>query len=384
MHQGLPVDADQVVTDPDVTDRAGADRVAEDRAAADPRPASWRASVAAGLRGAWRARRLVAIVWFAFFLLAAFAAVPTWHACDVALSHTPESERLLDGLNIALLRELATTDGPAPAVTLPWMIAASALMALLWNPFVSGGMLTVLLGATGAGATGAGAGVRERFFAGGARHYWRLFRLLTTMLVIGVVALGLAGVVLFGIGSSVDERGWERLSLALTGANLALLAALAGLLSMIADYARIAIVRDGRRLAPAIWTGTRLLFRRPLAVIAFGLTFLLLLALLTGLYVEASGALPFRSWAAIGLGVLFQQLFSLTRTGLRVAMVAGELSMLPRPAVAAAPAALAPELVPESLPAPADLEPVPAGAIAETPAVSARQHPDLNDLPPLA
>lgn len=363
MHQGLTANADHVVDH--AADPAGANR----------RGAAWPASVTSGLRDAWRHRRLVVLIWFAFLLLAAFATVPTWRACDVALSHTPESERLLDGLNIALVRELATSDGPASAVTLPWMFVASALMALLWNPFVSGGMLTVLLGAGVAAdsAAIAGGGVRERFFAGGARHYWQLFRLLTTMLVIGVVVLGLAAVVLFAIQSSVDEGGWERTSLALTVAILALLGALAGLLSMIADYARIAIVRDGRRLAAAIWTGVRMLFRRPIAVIAFGLTFALLLALVAGLYVAASDALPFRSWTAIGLGIVFQQLFSLTRTGLRVAMVAGELPMLPPP--------VAP--VPVPMPA-ATPEPEPAGLVAENSPVPASQDPDLNDLPPLA
>jgi hypothetical protein len=343
MHQGLPADADQVV-------------------------ATWRTSVAEGLHVAWRQRRLVLLVWFAFFLLAAFAAVPTWRACDVALSHTPESERLLDGLNIALVREMATSDGPATTVTLPWMIAASALMALLWNPFVSGGMLTVLLDA--GGITGSAGSVRERFFAGGARHYWRLFGLLGTMLVIGLFVVGLAGVVLFGIQSSVDDRGWERTSLALTGAILALLGALAGLLAMMTDYARIAIVRDGRRLWPGIWTGVRLLFRRPLGVVAFGLTFVLLLALLAVLYVQASDALPFRSWSAILLGIVFQQLFSLTRTGLRVAMVAGELPMLPPPA-----------LVPAPVPEPDFLDSTPPHHI---PAFPAGPDTDLNDLPPLA
>jgi hypothetical protein len=362
MHQGLPIDVDQVVT--------------------------WRTAVAAGLRVAWRQRRLVLLVWFAFFLLAAFAAVPTWRACDVALSHTPESERLLDGLNIALVREMATSDGPATTVTLPWMIAASALMALLWNPFVSGGMLTVLLGAAAPGgaaqaddappAPHAGpavqaaiaGSVRERFFAGGARHYWRLFGLLGTMLVIGLFVVGLAGVVLFGIQSSIDDRGWERTSLALTGAILALLGALAGLLAIVTDYARIAIVRDGRRLWPGIWTGVRLLFRRPLGVVAFGLTFVLLLALLAVLYVQASDALPFRSWSAILLGIVFQQLFSLTRTGLRVAMVAGELPMLPPPA-----------LVPAPMPEPDVLDSTPPHHI---PAFPAGPDTDLNDLPPLA
>lgn len=416
MHQGLPADTDQIADQADqiadradradqadredqiaepVADRLAARVVVSDRPAAIERSgAAWRASVAEGLRGAWRQRGLVLLIWVAFLLLAAFATMPTWRACGVALDHTPESERLLDGLNIALIREMSTSDSPASAVTLPWMMMASALMALLWNPFVSGGMLSVLLGANGAvggSASGndGGGSVRERFFFGGGRHYWRLFRLLLTMVGIGVVMLGLAGTVLFAVQSGADERGWERMSLALTGVNLALLGALAGLLSMITDYARVAIVRDGRRLVSAIWAGTRLLLRRPLAVIAFGLTFALLLGLLTGLYAAASSALSFRSWTAILLGILLQQLFSLTRTGLRVAMVAGELPMLPAPPPVIYGSCPQPEPAAEVEPVPTaqavpTAKAIPADTAPETPAVPARQDADLNDLPPLA
>jgi hypothetical protein len=308
---------------------------------------SWPASVAAGLRAAWRHRRVAVWIWAAFLLLAAIATVPTWRGYEATLSHTPESERLLDGLNVALLREMATSGGaPGPAVVLPWMMLAAAAIALLWNPFLSGGLIAVL---TGDGSVQDVRGLRERFFGGGGRHYWRLLALLITMLVIGAIVLALVGGALFGIGARIGEGGQEQLSMALTIVNIALLAALAGLLSIALDFARIAMVRDERRMWTAIWTGIRMLFRRPVSVIAFGLTFALLFAVLIGVYVPISSSLSFRGWSAIWIGVVLQQLFALTRTGLRVAMVAGEVAMLPVPPV--------PVPLPEPEPAPEPLTP---------------------------
>lgn len=353
---------------------------------------SWPANVAAGLRGAWRLRRVAVWIWSAFLLLAALAALPTWRGYEAALSHTLESERLLDGLNVALLRELATNGGgPAPAVVLPTMMLAAALFALLMNPFLSGGLLTVLLpratlvigrpedeavAAAAVSAVGV-RGLRAGFFQGGARHYWRLFGLLFTMIVIGLVVLGALGAALFGLGAAIEDPGQEQTSIIFTAVMMVLLAAVAGLLSMALDFARVAMVRDGRSMWRAIWTGLRMLFARPLAVVAYGLTFALLFAILAGLYLGISSSLSFRGWGAIWIGVALQQIFALARTSLRVAMVAGEIGMVP-----------APEPPPDTLPAPVipPCEPESPTAAPSTPEpLSVRDpDPDPGDLPPLA
>src|SRR5262249_44642613 len=166
-----------------------------------------------------------------------FATVPTWRACDSALSHGPEGDRLLGGLHIALLRELTYGDGAVSTVMLPWSILAAVMVALLWNPFVSGGVLSVLQQEPGSRGDG--------FFGGGVRYYGRLTRVLLAMVAIGGIVVAIVGSVLFGIQSAVSEGGYEWPSFILILLNLAILAALAGLLSLITDYARIGIVRDG-------------------------------------------------------------------------------------------------------------------------------------------
>lgn len=196
--------------------------------------AGWRQGMAAGLGAAWRERRLVLIVWLGFLLLGLFAVVPTWRGYHQALAHAPEGDRLLAGLNLALLMEMTTGEAPGSVVTLPWMIVASLLAALAVNPFVSGGAIAVLTDRADARARP----VRERFFAGGARHYWALARLLGLVVASGFVLLWLVGAGFMAAMSAAGERGWEQASLALFFANLGVLAALAGVVSLVLDIAR--------------------------------------------------------------------------------------------------------------------------------------------------
>lgn len=346
----------------------------------------WRQSAAAGLRAAWRERRLVLTVWLTFLLLAAFASVPLWRACDTALSYAPEGDRLLTGLKLPLLMEIVSSEGPASPMMLPWMLLASLLAALAWNPFVSGGAIAVLAGRQADGAardeekTSAAEParrraptVRERFFAGGARHYWALARLLGLVVAGGFVLLWLVGAGFMTAMSAARERGWEHASLALFFANLGVLAALAGVVSLVLDIARIATVRDGVRTWRAIKTGLRMLFRHGGTLLAFGLAFGLLLAAAIAIFLGLSRTFAVSGWTTILLGVALQQAFALVRTGLRVAMLAGELRMLPPPPPPPVMVAAPPEPV-------VPVEPTQASEPSARPTLT----DEMADLPPLA
>lgn len=287
----------------------------------------WARSVAAGLGAAWRTRQLVLIVWLGFLALGLFAAMPSWRGYAGALAHAPEGDRLLSGLKLPLLMELTASEAPGSPVVFPWMMLTALIVALLANPFVTGGVIAVLSGRP----DDAGRTVRERFFAGGARHYWRLARLLLLGGFGAVLMLTLVAAALFGAMIAAEEGGSEVRSLSIFFGALAVLGLLAGLFSLVLDFARIAVVRDGLRTWGAIKTGLRMLFRRFGRLFGFGLTFALLLGIAWALFIAASSTILFSGWGTIALGMALQQGFALVRTGLRIAMIGGELRMLPPP-----------------------------------------------------
>ena len=173
------------------------------------------------------------LVWVVFLTLAWVAALPAWRWSDGVLSLAPEGDRLLSGLNIALLRELTHYDrSPTMAIAMGSAFTFF-LFALILNPFVAGGTLGVLAssGSTpsprvsgereatptrSVRASGAPAGVRgvtQRFVGDGMRYYWRFARIL---LLVGMLGAGMTMILTTGfeaIGEAFDERGWPRASM---------------------------------------------------------------------------------------------------------------------------------------------------------------------------
>jgi hypothetical protein len=308
-----------------------------------------------GVAQSLRHARLVVLVWFVFLTLAWVAALPAWRWFDSVLSLAPEGDRLLGGLNIALLRELTHYDR-SPTMRIA-MGAASTffVFALILNPFVAGGTLGVL---TSSGApsprasgerdatptrsiraSGGPAGVRgitQRFVGDGMRFYWRFARIL---LLIGMLGGGVTLVlttVFEAIGMAFDERGWPRASM--WTENLMLLTCLIvfGLSSLIVDTARIFLIRrDDGRAAAAVKQALGFLWRNAAALIVMSGHFLVLLAAVIVVYnLIASGITPF-SWGLIAFTIIWQQLFALVRTTVRIGLLAALADLVdarePRP-----------------------------------------------------
>jgi hypothetical protein len=277
-------------------------------------------AIRAGLARASRNVRLVGVVWFAFLILAWIAALPAWRWFDGVLSLAPEGDRLLSGLNIALLRELTHYDrSPTMTVAMGGM-STFLVVALILNPFVAGGTLGVLMPRPG----GSGArGVTQRFAAEGTRNYWRFARVL---LLVGMLAGVLTLILTTGFeaaGSAFDERGWPRASMWTDNLLLLMWLSAFGLTSLIVDVARIFLLRrdDGRAIA-SIKQALGFLWRHTGAVMVASAAFLVLLAAAGALYILIAASITPIAWGLIIFTIAWQQLFALARTTLRIGFLA--------------------------------------------------------------
>jgi len=281
-------------------------------------------------RGLAQARvhwRLALLVWALFLVLAAMAALPAWRWLDQLLGVAPEGDRLLEGLNLALLRELFQYDRsltPAIALGSIWTLA---IVALLVNPFVAGGTLGVLLSHAPLEARGdptRAPGLTRQFVAHGMQFYWRFSRVL---IVTGAIAL-LVGVslvtLLSGLAEELRARGLERPTLWVRDLRILVALVVILLTSLIVDLARIRIVREDD---PRAWQPVReaIAFLRHRARACLGVTvaFLALMAAAALIYALVASLVTPRSWVAIVLAIAWQQAFAWTRTWLRVGMLAG-------------------------------------------------------------
>jgi hypothetical protein len=270
-----------------------------------------------GLAAAWRHRRLVLLVWALFFLAALIAAAPAWRWWNATLSLAPEGDRLLDGLNVALLRELSHFDrSPTWAVAFA-TLSAFFLTMLVLNPFVASGLLSVLMEPG------------TRFFEGGTRRYGLFLRLLLLTGVIGVLLMMLFMFVLAPILHIADTNFLEPLYLLSAAMIPAALALAFWLASLLLDVARIRAVRTGERRAwRALRGGIGFLWRHAGATLAFGLAFALLTGLAFAIYFSVSSAFTPKSWIAILLAIVWQQALSFSRTALRVSMLAAGVELV--------------------------------------------------------
>jgi len=342
----------------------------------------WTACVRLGVRAAWRHRGLVILVWALFLAAALLAVAPAWRWWNGALNFAPEGDRLLDGLNLALLRELSHYDRSSTYVIALASVSAFLLAALVINPFVAGGLIAVLLQASRereqeqAGTTHAEAAPAEaanaeapsaeapsaeapsgeapsaeaahaeaaqaeprpvrgrvsswtRFFAGGGQYYGLFLRLLLFAGVLGGLFAAVFLLVLIPIRHYVDARNLEQPYLFVSAAIPVAVAVAVWLASLVLDLARIRAVRDQERRAwRAMLGGLRFLWRHTGATLALGVAFALLTSLTFAVYFTVSSSFTPASSIAILLAIIWQQMLSLTRAGLRVSLLAGELELV--------------------------------------------------------
>jgi hypothetical protein len=291
----------------------------------------WIACVRLGWRAAWRERRLVLLVWLLFLAVALLAAAPAWRWWNATLSLAPEGDRLLDGLNVALLRELSHYDrSPSWAIAFA-PLSAFILAMLVLNPFVAGGLLSVLSGPPALSEPPAAEprSIVARIGIGGARWYWLFLKLSLLAGLVGIVLAALFMFLLMPIVHIADTNHLERLFLLASGSIPVALATAFGLTSLLLDVARVRAIRlDERRALRALRGGLRFVWRHTGATLAIGIAFALCTTLAFALYFAIASAFTPKSWIAILLMIVWQQALSLTRAGLRVAMLGSEIELV--------------------------------------------------------
>jgi len=221
------------------------------------------------LRALWGAAGRVAlwlVCWLVPLLLAAtlaFAFVE-WFGGTAAHRYEPGSLR-------AALSEVFRQDHAEALDGLRDHAARAAvpllLLMMLWGAFSAGGWLQVFLEKTGGHSL-------RRFFWGGAKHFWRFFRVwVLTLLVLAFVTWlcfgwpwrGLFLGMLLGLsGGDLEQLASERTAVVLTWAQAGLHAALFGLTMAWADYTRTRLALQDAR--SGLWAGlctAFLLLRHP-------------------------------------------------------------------------------------------------------------------------
>ncbi len=294
----------------------------------------WMACVRLGLSAAWRRRGLVVLVWALFLIASLLAVAPAWRWWSSVLAMAPEGDRLLDGLNAPLLRELSHYDRSPTYLIALGSVASFMLAALIANPFVAGGLIAVLRTTSETSRDLAGGqplrfSVWREFFRRAAGHYWLFLRLLLFAGVLGGVLAIVLVLPVVAIRHIADINDLESLFLISTFATPVPIVIAICLASLVLDFARIRAVHLGeQRVWRAFRGGLGFVWRNAFGALAIGLTFAVLMAITFAIYFTVSASFTPKTSFLILIAIVWQQLLSLTRTGLRVAMVAGELELV--------------------------------------------------------
>lgn len=277
-----------------------------------------------GLRAGRGNSRLIALLWLWNLTLAFLGVLPAWIWLGSAVEFAPESDRLLTGFNFSLFSELGQYDrSPIRAVAMA-AIFGVALLALLTNPLVSGGLLETLL-------TRDDSKTLVRFFRGAGRFFWRYLRLTIYAVVSSAVVFGIEIPIFAPIAKRAGDSAWELAPFVAGLFQGGLLLLMGAYFSMALDYARIRTARDDSRRALRIWFGSlRFVLIHPLAAFGILITTVFLYAVTIALYAGIRGLLPLNLGFAIALVIILQQIVMFIRTQLRVALIAGEIAFYDR------------------------------------------------------
>lgn len=298
--------------------------------------------ISQGLRSARRAPGLVALLWCWTLTLAALAAYPAWLWLGRAFNLAPESDRMLTGFNLGVFSELAQYDrSPIQGIVMASLVGV-VLLAILANPFLSGGLIEALLAHDEAT-------ILQRFFRGAGHYFWRYLRLLIYGLITAVLAMLILSPVFTVTSRSLQDSPWEPAPVVGSAVQMIVLLVVGALLLLTLDFARIRTAVDESRRTLRIWISSfGFVLRRIPAAFGIFVVPVAIFALVAALYAVFCTYTPSHTWLLILVTILVQQIVMYIRTGLRVALVASELeyfraacpppAMVPVEAVPAAPA----------------------------------------------
>jgi hypothetical protein len=209
--------------------------------------------------------RLLLLFWASLIVPGAVAAMPVFAFLRAQLDHWPGAGDAVANLDGRTLIELARQLGEnGAAERIGGAAAAAALVALLLSPFVAG--------ATVAAARSDETLSWRQLLAGGGELYGRMLRtLLAGVLPFGVGAALTAGMfrgaIHAGERAVTETAATRQLAAAAIGASLALFLA-----HLVLDAARAQFAADPvrRSALAALWSGVRLVTRRPARALGLG------------------------------------------------------------------------------------------------------------------
>jgi hypothetical protein len=281
-------------------------------------------SIGRGVREGARRPALAATLWLWNLLLGAIVALPAWTAFGGAFNLSPEADQLLDRFNIRLLVEAFHYDRSSVTAVLSGAFLAAALLGLVGNALLAGGVLDVL-------TTDDTRSFLHRFMRGAGHFFARFVRLLLAAGVSFLACAFVASLVAAPIGSVMRQADSEVVRLLSYFVIPAAILLLFAFFSLVLDYARVRMVLEGSRGAFKAWFRSlgfvvRHLFGTTVVAASFAAATAVLLVLSVAYQTRAAS----NTSVLIVLLFLVQQATMFVRFGLRVGSLAAALEFSER------------------------------------------------------
>ncbi len=204
--------------------------------------------------------------------------------------------------------------------TYPGIVGLGLGYAVLWA-FLLGGVLDRL-------ARPGEPPALDRFFAAGGRYFPRFFGLALLSGAAYFLIYLLGGRLYRWIEAASRDVTVEKTVFVRVLAASALVVALLAFVRMVFDYAKIATVLEGRRNVLVIaWEGLCFVLSRPFKTCGVVLGFALLGAALFGLHLWLAPGAGQSTFFAVALAFLVSQIYLAARLTLRLALLAGQMSL---------------------------------------------------------
>lgn len=312
-----------------------------------------------GLARAARAPGLLVLLWIVNLLVALPLAVSVGHEIEASVGRSLVAGRLVSGFDTRWQGEFSHQAQGLAKTFAPEIVGAGAYFrdleswwsgrlfevepALLWTGLGYALLWVLLLGgvlerlarpAGAAGPRGEGGPAEPEpwglaaFFGAGGRYFFRFLRLaaISGVLYYGIYRLARAG--FHALERAMRDVTAERTALLWVLLGAALVVALLTLVRVVFDYARIAVVAQGRRSAlGAAWAGLAFVLEHPVRTLGVYWGLAVLGLVLLGLYALVAPEAGPASWAGVVLAFLLGQAALATRLGLRLATLGGATAL---------------------------------------------------------
>ena len=283
-------------------------------------------SLATGARQAGARPGLIGAIWLWHLVLGLTLAVPFFTWLYDATVYRPAADVLAHRFSFGLLAELQQYDSRGMLAIVSAGAAAGLLVATLTSPLVVAATL---------------ASLRNRMLSAGelgsvaVSLYWPCLRVIVFGRLAALAAAVAVAVSLRPIVRPLAESSWEAGRLWALGIRGAAAALVAVLLVAAVDFALVRLEEQRSRKGFQAWVaGLRFVGSHAVLTLGLWIGFAAMLAAAITVFVglrEATGAVStsLPTALAVTVAIVLQQLFMLTRTGLRVGLLGAEQHAFP-------------------------------------------------------